>query len=134
MKQTLSNIFAKYNIDNDTIEKIAKDDDFLVFKTQDEVNSIIQSQMLDFKLDHQIALENPKNAKLCKSLIDFEQISYVDGEIAGFQEQISKIKQENAFLFEEVNYSPSGGINTKNLDTMSDNDYFNFLKQTNGGF
>lgn len=134
MKQLLSDILLKFNIDTNIIEEIINDEALDNFKTLDEVDEEINTKLLDLKLDYEIKQAKPKNEKLCKSLIDMQKISFVNGEIIGLQEEINKIKKENSFLFEETNYSPSNGFNSKNLDDMSDNDYFNFLKQTNGGF
>lgn len=70
---------------------------------------------------------NAKNPEILKSLIDFEAVSFENGEVVGLTEQIELLREENPFLFEEETVSPkfsrrpksSGEITKKDFDSMA---------------
>ena len=60
----------------------------------------------EYALELALKEEKPRNTKALRALLDFDLITYEDGVLNGFSEQIEKIRKENAFLFEEGNVKP----------------------------
>lgn len=54
----------------------------------------------EFALSLALRDEKPKNTKAVKALLDLDAITYSDGELIGFKEQMEAVKKENGFLFE----------------------------------
>ena len=54
-----------------------------------------------FALELALKDEKPKNTKALKALLDLDAITYEDGVLNGFSEQMEKIRKENGFLFED---------------------------------
>ncbi|MCL2860927.1 MAG: phage scaffolding protein [Firmicutes bacterium] len=63
--------------------------------------------LLKSKAETVLALHRAKNLKAVLALIDFDVLSLQDGVVVGLDQQIEKIKEENEYLFgqmEETNY------------------------------
>ena len=59
-----------------------------------------------FALELSLKDEKPRNVKALKALLDLDAITYEDGVLKGFSEQIAEIRKENSFLFEEEKPAP----------------------------
>ena len=59
-----------------------------------------------FAIELAVKEEKPKNAKALKALLDIDAITYEDGVLGGFSEQMEAIRKENGFLFEEEKHLP----------------------------
>lgn len=57
-------------------------------------------------LDSALTGAKAKNATAVKALIDKEALKYADGKIIGLDEQLTKIKTENDFLFDTGEQTP----------------------------
>ena len=136
MKEIIKNILLKYNIEQTIIDEIIETEDFSQFKTAEQVDEIIKNSIMDMQINAELTGEKAKNLVACKALMDKSKITYSDGKISGIKEQIVAIKKENPYLFSdiEVKYTPKGGNNAKNFDSMSDKDYFNYVNKNKGGF
>jgi len=71
----------------------------------------------EYALELALKEEKPRNTKALKALLDFDLITYEDGVLNGFSEQIEKIKKENAFLFEESTIKPQFSRSVSGADT-----------------
>ena len=107
---------AKYDADmsvkdqkiNELTDTVKQFDGVDVKKLQDDVKNWsdkYKKDMADLKLQNAIDLAcseaHAKNTKMLKSQLDMSIIKLNDdGTLAGYQEQLEKIKKENAFLFD----------------------------------
>lgn len=65
--------------------------------------------MFDKELDIAIAKSNTKNAKALKALLDMETIKLEDGALTGLDDQLTALKESDAYLFSEEKAPTSTG-------------------------
>ena len=92
-----------------------------------------QNQLEEFKFNQAVTEilsdTDAKNPEVLKALIDFNSVSFENGEISGLSEQIDAIRQENPFLFDDSSApkftrrpKTSDEITKKDFDNMSYSD------------
>ena len=59
----------------------------------------IEKMNFDFKLSSELSRTGVKNVKAITGFLDFEKLSLENGRVAGLEEQIKVIKEENPYLF-----------------------------------
>lgn len=59
-----------------------------------------------FAIELALKEEKPRNTKALKALLDLDAITYENGVLNGLSEQLSEIRRENGFLFEEEKAAP----------------------------
>lgn len=101
------------------------------------INAEFAQSNKNFALDLAIKGEKPRNAKAVRALLDLDAISFENGELIGFSEQIASVRKENSFLFEtegkpQFSGSFSGGepaITKEEFKNMSYLDKLRFKKE-----
>ncbi len=136
MQNRLKELLLAYEISVEIVDAIILEfmtefDGNFVEKT--EVDALVLTEKNKILLETAVLGElnkyKAKNIKACYALIDFDKIEIDGDEIIGLSEQVSKIRKENPFLFEEnVDYSPKITDGPQNFEDLSDEEYFNFLK------
>lgn len=138
MEEKIRKFLETLEVDQELVSEFLKENKFGDFISKEEVDSIVDLKTkeiaINSKVESELVKRKAKNIKACTALIDFEQISFENGEIKGLDAQIETIMSENSFLFEEDEYTPSSGINKRNDNNMTDKEYFEFLKLNNGGY
>lgn len=91
LTQQLSELQEKYTKDtNDLTEKLKKAE-------------------FDSALDVALAGSGAKNTKALRALLDMEKITFEEGKLSGFSDQLESIKAENDYLFDSEKKG-AGGI------------------------
>nr|DAL98052.1 MAG TPA: minor structural protein [Caudoviricetes sp.] len=123
---------AKANGDLETLKKNNKDNEELVkqidelkadAKTrQDEFNTKIKQMQIDAIVDKSLLTVKAKNPKAVKALLDLEKAE-VDGEnIKGLDDQLKKLQESDAYLFDTVAGTKSiDGVKPKGGKDPDDN-------------
>ena len=78
-------------------------------------------------IDLQLLKNGAKNQIAVKALLDLENLKVEKGQVAGLSEQIRKIKEENAFLFDSKDLSTAGShtsFSQSDYNGMSDEQYY----------
>lgn len=87
-----------------------------------------QNQLEEFKFNQAVAEilsdTDAKNPEVLKALIDFNSVSFENGEITGLSEQIDAIRQENPFLFDDGS-APKFTRRPKTSDEITKKDFDN---------
>lgn len=65
----------------------------------EELKGKIQKMDFDYKLNSELAQTGVKNVKALTGFLDFEKLTLENGRVAGLEEQIKAIKEENPYLF-----------------------------------
>lgn len=141
MKQIMTDLLLKHNIDPAVIEEILTEAGLENFKSVEEIDSLVADKTREISTESAIELAlnkaKAKNVVACKALIDATKVTLVDGKLTGIDEQIEKIMTENPYMFEQETdaYKPTGAVNAQSMNNMTDDEYFTFLKHKNfGGF
>lgn len=139
MKEQLKTLLISLEVDGEIIEKIINLDIFDEFVSKEEVENLVNEKTKIYAIDAEITMKlakaNAKNTVACKALIDTEQLEFDGTKVTGLDTQIEKIIEENPYLFEDFEYTPTGGNSKQSEDNMTDSEYFNFVKlNKNGGF
>lgn len=69
--------------------------------TKQEYEQKLQQQAFDHVLENSLAGVKVKNVKAVKALLDFDTIKLDGDKLKGLDEQISKLKESDSYLFEE---------------------------------
>ncbi len=69
-------------------------------KDTKKLSDSLKNAEFNYQLELLIRDEKPKNTKALKALIDLDKLSYENGVISGFSEQIEKLKKEESYLFD----------------------------------
>lgn len=143
-KSKLDTKIKELSVANDTIEQLkgavnkfdGVDIDGLnkqISELQTKYDKDLSETKLQSRLEVALATSKAKNIKAVKSLLDMNSIALKDDELNGFEEQITKLKETDSYLFEgekdssiiEVN---SGNkheqTNKPNYDNMTDEEYY----------
>ena len=100
----------------------------------DKIKSEYEANLLgankEFAIKSAITSSKAKNERAVRALIDEDEILFEDGKILGLEEQLSKIKSSDGYLFK----SPSGTggsanpsnahASATNTDLLSDTEYY----------
>lgn len=92
---------AENNYKNE-IGNLRSDYEALKQKYDDDTSALngkIEKMNFDFLLNSQLEKSGVKNVKALTGFLDFEKLSLEDGRVAGLEEQIKEIKEENPYLF-----------------------------------
>lgn len=103
-------------------------------KRYNEDTKALQDKLLkqakESKIDFALMGAKAKNVKAVRALLDHEKIT-LDGEnLIGLSDQLTKITQENPYLFGEGEKNPpppAGGYTPPNVSDMSDADYYAYM-------
>ena len=85
---------------------------------QDKYDKDISDLKLGSAIDIAIANSKAKNVKAIKALLDMDSIKLNDDKLSGFDEQITKLKESDAYLFENsgekqsMEGKPAGRVKT----------------------
>lgn len=69
--------------------------------TANDYQEKLNKQAKDFAIETTLRNEKARNPKIAKNALDFEAITYKDGNLIGLEEQIKAIKESDPYLFEE---------------------------------
>lgn len=99
-----------------------------------EYEAKIYKKELDFLIDKTLSTSKSKNNKAVLALFDMDQVKLEEGKLIGFEEQLTKIKEENPYLFgtEGLKGKPPmiDGLNpTDNKNNPWSKSSFNLTKQ-----
>ena len=90
-----------------------------------EHNEKINKILFDNALKSELEKCGAKSVKAIQGFLEPEKMSFENGVLKGFSEQISQIKKDNGFLFEgfgTTGQSHSGGLT--DFNSMSDDEYY----------
>ena len=90
-----------------------------------EHNEKLNKILFDNALKSELEKCGAKNVKALQGFLEPEKMSFENGVLKGFSEQISQIKKENGFLFEGfgvTGQSHRGGLT--DFNSMSDDQYY----------
>lgn len=73
---------------------------------QQEYESKIQKQTFEFALERALTSSKARNPKAVKALLDTEVIKLDGDKLLGLEEQLSKLKETDPYLFEEEQQEP----------------------------
>lgn len=86
----------------------------------------IDNLKFDSALDSCISQSGAKSIKALKGVLDMEKISFENGAIKGFDEQLENLKKEYDYLFKDVQSSTgmSHGSTSPEANKLSDAEYY----------
>ena len=128
--KTLKELLRELNVSEDIInsctdcELYSKDElsdlkiDYETRLHKSEIDRIVETTLVSC---------GAKNNLAVKALLNLEDAQLENGTVKGLNEQLSKIKAENAYLFKTEHTSTAGNHNSftsKDFDTMSDEQYY----------
>ena len=85
----------------------------------------INEIMFENALSNALEKSGAKSIKALKGFLEPEKMSFEDGVLKGFEEQITQIKKDNGFLFEDfgaTGHSHKSGMT--DFSSMSDDEYY----------
>ncbi len=92
---------------------------------EEQSNKKINEIMFDNALSGALEKCGAKSIKALKGFLEPDKMSFEDGVLKGFNEQITKIKKENGFLFNDfgiTGHSHKSGMT--DFNSMSDDEYY----------
>ncbi len=72
------------------------------------LNKQLSKVQFDSALDVALAGSGAKNTKALRALLDMDKITFEDGKLNGFSEQLETVKSENGYLFDGGTPSKGG--------------------------
>lgn len=96
-----------------------------------DLNKRLSKVQFDSALDVALAGSGAKNTKALRALLDMEKITFEDGKLGGFDEQLETIKSENDYLF-EASKPGAGGIRHGGSGISSDDAFFTAARSAAG--
>lgn len=105
--------------------------------TATEYKEKLDKQAKDFAIETALREAKAKNPKLAKGALDLESITYKDGKLIGIEEQLTAVKESDAYLFgEDVPAGlqgrqphPGGDNNPPSNKNPFSKDHFNLTEQ-----
>lgn len=92
-----------------------------------EYSEKINKIMFDNALKSELEKCGAKSIKALSGLLETEKMSFEDGVLKGFSEQITQIKKENGFLFNDSTGGITGHSHKSGMtdwNSMSDDEYY----------
>lgn len=93
------------------------------------LNGKIEKMNFDFLLNSQLEKSGVKNVKALTGFLDYEKLSLEDGRVAGLEEQINEIRNENPYLF---GHEPSSTGMPQGYATPTDDEFMKNLRSAAG--
>ena len=90
----------KANADNDELSKQIDELNAAQLKREAEYTAQIQKMELDGIVERTLLSSKVKNAKAVRALLDLEDAKVKDGTIKGLDDQLTKLKESDPYLFE----------------------------------
>ena len=97
----------KSNADNAELSKQIDELNAAQLKREEEYTAQIQKMELDGIVERTLLSSKVKNAKAVRALLDLEDAKVKDGTIKGLDDQLTKLKESDPYLFESES-KPSG--------------------------
>lgn len=97
----------KANADNDELSKQIDELNAAQLKREAEYTAQIQKMELDGIVERTLLSSKVKNAKAVRALLDLEDAKVKDGAIKGLDDQLTKLKESDPYLFESES-KPTG--------------------------
>ena len=97
----------KTNADNAELSKQIDELNAAQLKREEEYTAQIQKMELDGIVERTLLSSKVKNAKAVRALLDLEGAKVKDGTIKGLDDQLTKLKESDPYLFESES-KPSG--------------------------
>ncbi len=97
----------KANADNDELSKQIDELNAAQLKREAEYTAQIQKMELDGIVERTLLSSKVKNAKAVRALLDLEDAKVKDGIIKGLDDQLTKLKESDPYLFESES-KPTG--------------------------
>lgn len=97
----------KANADNDELSKQIDELNAAQLKREAEYTAQIQKMELDGIVERTLLSSKVKNAKAVRALLDLEDAKVKDGTIKGLDDQLTKLKESDPYLFESES-KPTG--------------------------
>lgn len=97
----------KDNADNAELSKQIDELNAAQLKREEEYTAQIQKMELDGIVERTLLSSKVKNAKAVRALLDLEDAKVKDGAIKGLDDQLTKLKESDPYLFESES-KPSG--------------------------
>lgn len=95
--------FASFEgLDIEAIKKEAADWKVAAKKAEDDGKATVEKLQFSHALDGALTGAKSKNSKAVKALLEMEGLKMNNGEIVGLNEQLTKIKTESPYLFDDV--------------------------------
>lgn len=66
-----------------------------------EAEQRLEKQRFDFLLDSALAKSGAKSQRVVRALLDLDSLRLENGDICGLAEQLSALREENGYLFED---------------------------------
>ena len=127
---TLKELLTSLNAPQEIIDACSDENIYYaseVDNLKNEYESKLSENELSRLIDLQLYKNGAKNQVAVKALLDLENLKVEKGQVTGLNEQIRKIKEENAFLFDSKNSSTAGShtsFSQNDYDGMSDEQYY----------
>lgn len=121
----------KSNADNAELSKQIDELNAAQLKREEEYTAQIQKMELDGIVERTLLSSKVKNAKAVRALLDLEDAKVKDGTIKGLDDQLTKLKESDPYLFESdskpTGVTPgephggqgSSGVTKEQFDKMS---------------
>lgn len=128
--KTLKEILTSLNIDEEIIASTA---DMELYSKEElgeiknEYEAKLQNSEINRVVENALIKSGAKNNLAVKALLNLENPKLEKGTIRGLSEQIQKIKNENSYLFSDINTITAGNHNSfcaDDYNTMSDEQYY----------
>lgn len=97
----------KSNADNAELSKQIDELNAAQLKREEEYKAQIQKMELDGIVERTLLSSKVKNAKAVRALLDLEDAKVKDGTIKGLDDQLTKLKESDPYLFESES-KPTG--------------------------
>lgn len=97
----------KSNADNAELSKQIDELNAAQLKREEEYTAQIQKMELDGIVERTLLSSKVKNAKAVRALLDLEDAKVKDGTIKGLDDQLTKLKESDPYLFESES-KPTG--------------------------
>ena len=97
----------KANADNAELSKQIDELNAAQLKREEEYTAQIQKMELDGIVERTLLSSKVKNAKAVRALLDLEDAKVKDGTIKGLDDQLTKLKESDPYLFESES-KPTG--------------------------
>lgn len=97
-------------LDYDGVKKEASEWKAKAEAAEKDANNKITILKRDYAIDGALAKAKAKNTKAVKALLNLDAVTLSDNGLLGLDEQLSKVKEENAYLFDAEDSKPAGRV------------------------
>lgn len=116
---------SKNNTDNEDLKKQLEQLQLSNKELEEKHSKEMNKLQFDFALDGALAGAKCKNTKALKALLNMDNVKFEEGKLNGLDDQITALKESDAYLFETEQQTPPGsGFNPGGEGGKEENDAF----------